>query len=135
MEDYLMSAKTIIQQARLNEWASRFADQKASGLTVAEWCEINAISKDLYYYWKRRVKDSLLSQALPDIVPLSLSTSHPVVMDSTAVSTPIEESHSTCTTCTTVSCARVQFNGVTIELDASAPESLICSLIKAVKYA
>lgn len=43
-----MSSKSIIHQARLNEWESRIADQKNSGLSGSEWCRQNNLSKDRY---------------------------------------------------------------------------------------
>ena len=36
-----MNSKQKIYQAQMKEWATRFADQKASGLTVKEWCDQN----------------------------------------------------------------------------------------------
>ena len=34
-----MNARTKIHQLHLNEWITRFSEQKASGLTVKQWCE------------------------------------------------------------------------------------------------
>ncbi len=67
-----MSTKSLLHQAKLNEWISRFADQKASGLTVAEWCKQNSLSEYKYFYWKRLLKEEAIEQALPDIVPLAM---------------------------------------------------------------
>ncbi len=52
-----MSSKSIIDQAKLANWASLFSDQKASGLSVTEWCLQNSISKNKFFYWKRKLKD------------------------------------------------------------------------------
>ena len=38
-----MNAKQKLHQVHLQEWAIRFADQKASGLTVRQWCEQNSL--------------------------------------------------------------------------------------------
>ncbi|WP_442969665.1 IS66 family insertion sequence element accessory protein TnpA [Roseburia sp. TF10-5] len=32
----------------MNEWTTRFSDQKASGLTVKEWCNQNNLSIHTY---------------------------------------------------------------------------------------
>ena len=129
-----MSAKTIIRQARLNEWAAKFSDQKASGLKVADWCKQNNVSKDTYFYWKRQVKNAIVSQALPDIVPLAMPSTF--VPDSPKeIASPVTAGCTSCTTCTTGASAKVHFGEFTIELDASAPESFIRSVIKAVRYA
>ncbi len=52
-----MSSKSINDQAKLANWASLFSDQKASGLSVTEWCLQNNISKNKFFYWKRKFKD------------------------------------------------------------------------------
>ncbi len=41
-----MKTTEKLHQIHLNEWASRFSDQKASGPTVKQWCEQN----NLYPY-------------------------------------------------------------------------------------
>lgn len=42
----------------LNIWQERFIAQKASGLTVLQWCEENNITKHTYYYWYKQIKGS-----------------------------------------------------------------------------
>lgn len=73
-----MNARQKLHQIHLQEWTVRFADQKASGLTVRQWCEQNNLSFHTYNYWKHLLKEEVVEQALPDIVPLSL----PVLSDS-----------------------------------------------------
>lgn len=149
-----MSTKSLIHQARLNEWAVRITDQKSSGLSVTEWCQQNNLSKYKFFYWQHLLKDEAVTQMLPDIVPLAM----PSAIDSSQSEQPqllpsAESNHQTCTTCTTIatnatrttrancttlkhdSCARISINGITIELDSSAPEHFMRSLIKAVRYA
>ena len=41
-----MNARQKLHQIHLQEWTVRFADQKASGLTVRQWCEQNNLSID-----------------------------------------------------------------------------------------
>ena len=67
-----MKTNQKLHQLHLNEWAQRFADQKASGLTVKQWCEDNNFSNHAYNYWKRVLKEEVGNQILPDIVPLVL---------------------------------------------------------------
>ena len=129
-----MSAKTILHQTMLNEWVARIAEQKASGLNVSEWCIHNGFSKDKFFYWKRKIKDELISQALPEIVPLTLpaSTNSQILPAVPAISAPVsnmanpsEDSCITCATCTTdtaLPSAKIHFGDFMIELDSSAPE-------------
>lgn len=64
--------KQKLHQIHLQEWTVRFADQKASGLTVRQWCEQNNLSFHTYNYWKHLLKEEVVEQVLPDIVPLTV---------------------------------------------------------------
>ena len=134
-----MSTKSLLHQAKLNEWISRFADQKASGLTVTEWCIQNNLSKYKYFYWKRLLKEEAIEQALPDIVPLAMPSSpmNPtqVITGSSELASASSATRASYTSFASSSCARLFINGICIELDSSAPESFIKSIIKAVRYA
>ena len=131
-----MSTKSMLRQAKLNEWAVRFSDQKASGLTVKEWCSQNNLSRDKFFYWKRLLKENAIEQALPEIVPLAMPLV-PEPVNSTLSDTTDDacESCASCTSCASNSCARLLINGICIELDSSAPEAFIRKLIKAVRHA
>ncbi len=72
-----MSTNSMLHQAKLNEWASRFIEQKASGLSVSEWCRQNNQSRYKFFYWKRLLKEEAALQVLPDIVPLSVPSVSP----------------------------------------------------------
>ena len=144
-----MSANAIIHQAQLNEWAARFADKKASGLTVNEWCLQNNLSQWSYFYWKRKLKEELISQALPEIVPLtlpvpechSLPSASPVLGSTTCTTNTTDTARgsgtacATDTACTTASAATIRIHNTAIEINASAPENFIANLIKAVRHA
>lgn len=130
-----MNARQKLHQIHLQEWTVRFADQKASGLTVRQWCEQNNLSFHTYNYWKHLLKEEVVDQALPDIVPLSL----PVLSDSassTETTVPdvrsIRANRSTRSNNPTV---QMQINGISIGIDSSAPEEFLCKLIKAVCHA
>ena len=132
-----MSTRSMLHQAKLNEWASRFAEQKSSGLSVPAWCEKQGISKYKFFYWKRQLKDELVTQALPDIVPLPLPTAQLPEVNTTFATAPIPDrtTRASCTTFATCSCARIYINGMTIEFDASASANIISNVIKAVRHA
>lgn len=54
-----MNTRQKLHQLRMNEWATRFSDQKVSGLTVKEWCGQNDLSIHTYNYWKHALKEEL----------------------------------------------------------------------------
>ena len=119
-----MSSNSFVKQAKLKNWSLRISDQKASGLSVTEWCSQNDVSKNMFFYWKRKLKDEVVTQMLPEIVPLTMPTPVPTVS---------EKSCTTCTTFKPTTCARIYINGISIEIDSSASDSFITTLIKAVR--
>lgn len=121
-----MNAKQKLHQARLNEWASRIADQKASKLTIRQWCEQNQISFHAYNYWKHLLKEEVVDQMLPDIIPLPAQLPLSPIAD-TVTNRPIR------TNCTTI--ATLTVNGVNVELTAGVTEDFLRVLIKAARYA
>ena len=132
-----MNARQKLHQAHLAEWAARFSDQKASGLTVRQWCEQNQISIHKYNYWKHLLKEEVVDQMLPDIVPLSLTASCPSVRQKPSVS----ESPAVSRTNRAIRAnnsnpnVRLFIDGVALELESSIPEDFLRTLIRAVHYA
>lgn len=129
-----MNAKEKVRQIRLQEWTARFADQKNSGLSVRQWCDQNQISYHAYNYWKHQLKETVVDQLLPDIVPLSLPESG--CAEHAIPQTLTHNSNRTIrTNRANAAPIKIKFNGVDIETDASIPESMLISLIKAVRHA
>ena len=121
-----MNARQKLHQVHLQEWTVRFADQKASGLTVRQWCEQNNLSFHTYNYWKHLLKEEVVDQALPDIVPVSVPALSESV-HSLEITKPEIRSNS--------SNVEMQVHGISIEIDASVSEEFLSKLIKAVCYA
>ena len=44
---------------RIEEWAQRVSECRSSGLTVRKWCEQHEINEKTYYYWQRRIWESM----------------------------------------------------------------------------
>ena len=123
-----MNTKQKLHQIRMNEWATRFSDQKASGLTVKEWCNQNNLSIHTYNYWKHALKEELASQVLPDIVPL-------MIPESSAPPAPVVSNDSTLTTRAICSTAKLTYNNISIEFDSDISEAFLTTIIKAVRHA
>lgn len=127
---HLMNISKVTRQAKFERWTQIFMDQKSSGLSIKDFCSQNSISKDQFFYWKRKLKESVLESALPDIVPISLPEP--------------SQSCATCTTCATWATgedpastflARITIQDVSIEIGSAASEQLITGIIKAVRNA
>lgn len=130
-----MNVKQKLHQVHLQEWAIRFADQKASGLTVRQWCEQNSLSFHAYNYWKHLLKEEVVDQSLPDIVPLSL----PVLSGSDSSSGTTAPAFSSIRANRSIrsnnSNVKMLINGVSIEIDTTVSEEFLGKLIKAVCHA
>lgn len=44
------------KQDSLSLWKQRVEEQKNSGMGIHEWCESKQLSKDAYYYWRKKIK-------------------------------------------------------------------------------
>ncbi len=137
-----MNAKQKLHQAHLNEWAARFTEQKASGLTIQQWCDQNGVSIHKYHYWKHQLKEQIVDQMLPDIVQLSVSA--PVSPSDTTLSensrSPAIADRANCANRATSANytnanVRLCIDGVALELEPSVSEDFLRTLIRAVHYA
>ena len=57
-----MNMRDEFRRMRIQEWKKVFEDKAASGLTGKEFCRLNGISKDQYYYWQNIVRESVLDE-------------------------------------------------------------------------
>lgn len=131
-----MNVKVKLHQLHLNEWAARFSEQKASGLTVRQWCDQNNYSIHTYNYWKHLLKEERASQVLPAIVPLSIPEPVTIPESSVPIAPASENSSLTdCTIRTIRATATLTINGIAIEIDAGISEEFLRTIIKAVRYA
>lgn len=135
-----MNAKQKLHQAHLAEWAARFSEQKASGLTIRQWCEQNNVSIHKYNYWKHQLKEQVVDQMLPEIVQLSvpspLSPSDNSISDSSLSRTDhSNRTNRTIRTNYTNENIRLCIDGVALELEPSVSEEFLRTLIRAVHYA
>ena len=51
--------RELQKQYRLEQWISAIRDQKASGLSIKQWCEKNHVSKYQFYYRQRAVRAAM----------------------------------------------------------------------------
>lgn len=58
-----MSPKEAKHQLSLSQWSDTIRDRNNSGLTVKEYCKLNGVSRNAYYYWQRIIRQDLLDHA------------------------------------------------------------------------
>ena len=119
-----MNTTQIVHQTNLNKWADIIRGQQSSSLTVKDWCSQHQVSKDQFYYWKRKLKDKFVESQLPDIISISSQISEPCCTSCT-----------TDTTVTTPSSVIISINGISIEITENTSELLLAKVIKVVRNA
>ena len=84
------SLQVMSKQERLENWTTRIMACRSSGMTVRAWCRENGLSEKTYYYWQRRLFQTLSEQqtvyktAFAEVTP-------PVCSGNVAVSVRISE--------------------------------------------
>ena len=56
------SLQVMSKQERLENWTARIMACRSSGMTVRAWCRENGLSEKTYYYWQRRLFQTLSEQ-------------------------------------------------------------------------
>jgi hypothetical protein len=76
------SLQTLTSNQRLVEWGERIASCRSSGLSVRTWCQEHEISEKTYFYWQRRVYQTLSTQQGPYFaeVPVTKRSGKPEVL-------------------------------------------------------
>ena len=137
-----MNNKQKLHQIKLTQWASRFQEQAASGLTVKAWCAENNVTIHTYNYWKHKLKLEYVDSLLPaehDIVALtpdllqtsSLSQTRP---DNTSVFCRLHDSreshdlheHNT---------LNITCGDISISVGPAVSDEKLLGILKAVRYA
>ena len=55
-----MNAKELETQHNLKKWAAIIKECRSSGMKIFQWLEMNNISKDQYYYWQKKLKETCI---------------------------------------------------------------------------
>ena len=129
-----MNAQTRLHIAQLQEWTRRFTEQKTSGIGAKQWCADHHLSYYAFCYWKRQVKEAIVDQVLPDIVPISF----PEVSDQPSAALTIDSAFCTNRANHTIAgtnSVHLTVNGLELQLDSNVPDEFLAKLMKAVRYA
>lgn len=51
-----MNTQLVARQVRLKQWEGIIKSCQSSGMKIKEWCQLNNVSKDAYYYWLNKIK-------------------------------------------------------------------------------
>ena len=65
----------VKQEVQLQNWSGMELSRQKSGLTVAAWCEQQQISRSVYYYRLRKVREHICTQTPVPIADVTQSPS------------------------------------------------------------
>lgn len=120
-----MATRTETRQIRLAQWRKIFQQKAESGLTAKEFCAINNISKDAYYYWLNLVRQEALAKAQQ---PALVELKPPALRSASTLSYGSEQSMGS-------SCLSIAVNGVTINVNSETPKELLTMVLGVVSNA
>lgn len=131
-----MNAKELETQHNLKKWAAIIKECRSSGMKILQWLEINNISKDQYYYWQKKLKETCIDtfeRQAATFVELPVTKEVPE-------STELTVTHTVCKNDDSyfkdnMIAAVIKINRVTFEITNTATPDFIKNLIEAFNHA
>lgn len=131
-----MNAKELETQDNLKKWAAIIKECRSSGMKILQWLEINNISKEQYYYWQKKLKETCIDtfeRQAATFVELPLTKEVPA-------STELTVTHTVCKNDDSyfkdnMIAAVIKTNRVTFEITNTATPDFIKNLIEAFNHA
>ena len=131
-----MNARELETQHNLKKWAAIIKECRSSGMKILQWLEINNISKDQYYYWQKKLKETCIDtfeRQAATFVELPVTKEVPE-------STELTVTHTVCKNDDSyfkdnMIAAVIKTNRVTFEITNTATPDFIKNLIEAFNHA
>ena len=131
-----MNARELETQHNLKKWAAIIKECRSSGMKILQWLEINNISKDQYYYWQKKLKETCIDtfeRQAATFVELPVTKEGPE-------STELTVTHTVCKNDDSyfkdnMIAAVIKTNRVTFEITNTATPDFIKNLIEAFNHA
>lgn len=118
-----MDSVIVTKHNRLSAGAEMIRAYNASGLKLKDWLEENNITKDKFYYWRRKLRDTCLDEMVQNNEPDQVEF----------IEMPMH--HDTVSATAPVAAASVQINGCEVMLYDTASVSFIRKLTEAGSHA
>ena len=62
--DKLLDVRYIKRSLKLAEWRRLIEERDVSGKTIRVWCDENGVSKRIYYYWQRKIREAAINNVV-----------------------------------------------------------------------
>ena len=133
-----MNAKELETQHNLKKWAAIIKECRSSGMKILQWLEINIISKDQYYYWQRKFKETCidtLERQAATFVELPATKEVSTSSELTVTHSVCENKNDDYSFKDNTIAAVIKTNGITFEITNTATLDFIKNLIEAFNHA
>jgi len=57
-----LNTREIATEYRLAQWSQALQERKASGESIKTFCENKGVSKNTYFYWQRKLRETACAQ-------------------------------------------------------------------------
>ena len=107
-------------------------------MKILQWLEINNISKDQYYYWQRKLKETCIDtfeRQAATFVELPVTKEVPASTELAVTHTICENKNDVCSFKDNTIAAVIKTNGVKFEIINTATPDFIKNLIEAFNHA
>lgn len=111
-----MNSVVVRNELQLSYWAGLIRECQTSGMKLTDWLQSKGITKDQYYYWRRKVRDHALDAVNASFVEMNVSAMNDEGTD-------IQP---------TVPAASISIGKHTLEIRESASQDFLSRLLKAV---
>ena len=61
----MVNTREIAEEYRLKHWAKIMHERAESGLSIRACCKRNSFHPNIYYYWKRKLREAACQELLP----------------------------------------------------------------------
>ena len=119
-----MDSVTFKQQHQLQKWAGIIKQQQESTLMVKDWLSENNITRDQFYYWKRKLRNAVLDCVTTDFVELPVIPVNDKVVPVAKVVKPLKPA-------TDESVASIRIGSSEISIYGNASKDFLKNLLEA----
>jgi putative transposase len=60
-----MDTRKVATEYRLTQWSQAIREKVSKGESIQEFCESRGISKNTYFYWQRKLRESVCQGLMP----------------------------------------------------------------------
>jgi len=89
-----MNTRAVASEIRISHWAQIMQERNERGVSVREYCKTAGIKEYIYYYWQRKLRETVCRGALPNTHGASASNpirfEKPIIPTGWAVCEPEE---------------------------------------------